>query len=60
MRHVGVLAVGAFVAVVTTMSWLLMIYTIGLRVSEREERYGLDMGEVGLEAYPDFDPRPAH
>ena len=26
---------------------------------EREERYGLDMAEVGLEAYPDFEIRRA-
>jgi Amt family ammonium transporter len=56
----GILAVGAFVAVTSAAIWLLMKYTIGIRVDETEERYGLDRGEVGLEAYPDFDPRPAH
>ena len=29
--------------------------TIGLRVSEEEELDGLDIGEHGMEAYPDFE-----
>ena len=27
---------------------------MGLRVAEEEEREGLDIGEHGLQAYPDF------
>ncbi len=60
VQLIGVLAVGAFVAVLSSAVWLMMKHTIGIRVDEHEERYGLDKGEVGLEAYPDFDPRPAH
>jgi Amt family ammonium transporter len=30
--------------------------TIGIRVSEEEEREGLDLGEHGNMAYPDFRP----
>jgi Amt family ammonium transporter len=29
--------------------------TIGLRVSEEEELDGLDIGEHGMEAYPEFE-----
>ncbi|NCC21287.1 MAG: ammonium transporter [Alphaproteobacteria bacterium] len=57
---VGIVAVGIFVIVTSTAVWLALKFTMGLRVDEVEERYGLDRGEVGLEAYPDFDPRPAH
>jgi Amt family ammonium transporter len=32
---------------------------MGLRVSEEEEFEGLDLGEHGLEAYPDLALRPA-
>ena len=28
--------------------------TVGLRVGEEEEINGLDMGELGMEAYPEF------
>ncbi len=56
----GIVAVGIFVSVASSIVWLVLKYTIGIRVDEAEERHGLDMGEVGIEAYPDFDPRPAH
>lgn len=56
----GVASVGAFVVVTSIIVWLAMKYTIGIRVTEEEERYGMDRNEVGIEAYPDFDPRPAH
>ncbi len=55
----GTLAIGAFVAVCSTVVWLILKATIGIRVDERAEMLGLDQTEVGLEAYPDFDPRPA-
>jgi Amt family ammonium transporter len=29
-------------------------YTIGLRPSEEDEIAGLDVSEVGMEAYPEF------
>jgi Amt family ammonium transporter len=48
----GVAAVGAFVAVVSSIVWLLIKYTIGLRVTPEEEYEGLDTGEHGMEAYP--------
>jgi Amt family ammonium transporter len=34
--------------------WLLIKMVFGIRVSEEEEYYGLDIGECGLEAYPEF------
>lgn len=56
---IGIAATGAFVSLASAIVWLFLKYTIGIRVSEREERYGLDIGEVGLEAYPDFEIRTA-
>jgi Amt family ammonium transporter len=50
----GVVAVGAFTFVIAALAWLLIKYTIGLRVSPEEETEGLDIGEHGNEAYPDF------
>ena len=49
----GVLAVGAFTFVVSMIVWyVLKIW--GIRVGEAEEIEGLDVGEHGNEAYPDF------
>ncbi|MBI4208831.1 MAG: ammonium transporter [Deltaproteobacteria bacterium] len=50
----GVVTVGAFTLVVAALAWLVIKYTIGIRVSAEEESEGLDIGEHGNEAYPDF------
>jgi len=34
----------------------ILKFTIGIRVSAEEEAEGLDIGEHGQEAYPDFAP----
>ena len=36
------------------VTWLLIKLVVGIRVSEEEEYTGLDIGECGLEAYPEF------
>ena len=51
---IGVLAIGAFVFAVSLVIWLILKFTIGIRASEEEELGGLDLGELGLEAYPEF------
>ncbi|MCB9982847.1 MAG: ammonium transporter [Rhodospirillales bacterium] len=55
----GIAATGMFVGLSSAVVWLVLKYTIGIRVDEQEERYGLDRIEVGLEAYPDFEIRRA-
>lgn len=50
----GVLLVGVFTVVLSGLAWLLLKYTLGIRVSREEEVMGLDIGEHGNEAYPDF------
>lgn len=50
----GVAAVGAFVFVLSFALWMLIKVTLGVRVSPDEETEGLDIGEHGNEAYPDF------
>jgi Amt family ammonium transporter len=54
VQALGVLSVGAFVFVSTTIIWLLIKYTMGMRVSKKEEIEGLDIGEHGNKGYPDF------
>ncbi len=51
---IGVASIGAFVVVASTVVWLILKFTIGIRVSEEEEALGLDKMELGLEAYPEF------
>ncbi len=50
----GVAAVGAFTLVGALIFWYLIKLVAGLRVSREEEISGLDLGEHGSKAYPDF------
>lgn len=50
----GIVGVGAFVCIASTIIWLIIKATIGLRVSAEEEIEGLDLGEHGNISYPDF------
>jgi Amt family ammonium transporter len=51
---VGIVAIGIFVVVTSAIVWLALRYTMGIRASEEDEDAGLDMAELGLEAYPEF------
>ncbi|HIZ10872.1 MAG TPA: ammonium transporter [Candidatus Eubacterium faecavium] len=50
----GIVAVGAFVFASSALVWFVLKKTIGIRVSREEEIQGLDIGEHGNVAYPDF------
>jgi ammonium transporter, Amt family len=50
----GVLMVGVFVFVASLVLWDAIKAVMGVRVSAEEEHEGLDIGEHGNEAYPDF------
>ena len=51
---VGVVGVGAFVFVLSLIFWKIIAATVGIRVPAEEEIEGLDIGEHGNVAYPDF------
>ncbi|MDC4204952.1 MAG: hypothetical protein MPW14_12025 [Candidatus Manganitrophus sp.] len=51
---IGIAAVGAFTFVISYIIWVAIKATMGVRVSETEEMEGLDIGEHGNSAYPDF------
>jgi len=53
-QFTGIIAYGAFTVIGSTILWLALKYTIGIRVSEEDEALGLDKAEVGVEAYPEF------
>jgi Amt family ammonium transporter len=54
VQIIGILAIAVFVIISSSIVWLVLKYTIGIRVSEEDEDIGLDMVELGLEAYPEF------
>lgn len=54
IQLLGILAVGAYVFVISLLFWLILRVTVGIRVSLQEEIEGLDIGEHGNSAYPEF------
>lgn len=50
----GVVACAVYVLVTAGIAWLVLKHTLGIRVSAEEERQGLDIGEHGNTAYPNF------
>jgi Amt family ammonium transporter len=51
---ISIVIVGAFVIVTSAIVWIILKGIMGLRVSEEAEVRGLDMAELGMEAYPEF------
>ena len=54
IQLLGVVSVGAFVFGTTWLLWRVMAWTLGVRVSRQVEQLGQDVGELGMEAYPEF------
>jgi Amt family ammonium transporter len=54
VQLIGVLAVAAWVLLSALVLFLILKYTVGLRVGKEEELKGLDIGEHGMEAYSGF------
>lgn len=50
----GILTVGLWTVVLSTIFWYALKSVMGLRVTEEEELVGLDIGEHGMEAYSGF------
>ncbi|AHF02493.1 ammonium transporter [Marichromatium purpuratum 984] len=53
-QAIGLGAILGWVFTTSLLAWLLIRLVMGLRVSEEEEYAGVDLGECGLEAYPEF------
>jgi Amt family ammonium transporter len=51
---IGILTVGGFTVLVSTIAWYVLKATLGIRVDLEEEMRGLDIGEHGMEAYSGF------
>jgi Amt family ammonium transporter len=50
----GILVIGIFAFVASAVVWFILKVAMGIRVSEEDEVNGLDMSELGMEAYPEF------
>ncbi|WP_424928588.1 ammonium transporter [Amaricoccus tamworthensis] len=54
---ISIVVVGVFVFVVSLIIWMILKATVGIRCSEEAEINGLDVDELGMEAYPEFSHR---
>jgi len=51
---IGAATIFGWVFGASLVVWLLLKVIVGIRVSEEEEYQGVDIGECGMEAYPEF------
>jgi ammonium transporter, Amt family len=51
---ISIVVVGVFVFAISLALWLVLKAVLGLRPSVEDEELGLDVVEVGVEAYPQF------
>ncbi|MDD9989281.1 MAG: ammonium transporter [Spirochaetaceae bacterium] len=54
VQLLGVVAVGAFVFVVSLVAWKIVDALLGARVTKKVEQLGQDAAELKIEAYPEF------
>ncbi|CDM93703.1 ammonium transporter [Limnospira fusiformis KN01] len=54
VQILGVLSIGGFTVVMTTIFWLAIRAMVGIRVNPEHEYEGLDIAEHGMEAYNGF------
>ncbi|MBD2515217.1 ammonium transporter [Nostoc sp. FACHB-973] len=54
VQLLGVISVGGITVLLSSIFWLVLKATLGIRVSTEEELEGLDIGEHGMEAYSGF------
>jgi Amt family ammonium transporter len=50
----SIVIVGVFVVVTSAITWIILKGIFGIRVSQEDEINGLDVSELGMEAYPEF------
>ena len=53
-QFIGFVGIGGFTFVVSLVVWTILKGVVGIRVSEESEINGLDVSELGMEAYPEF------
>ena len=53
----GIVSIFAFTFVASLVVWMILKMIMGIRVTEEEEISGVDVSEMGMEAYPEFTMR---
>ena len=51
---IGILAFGIFTVVCSSIVWSILKVSVGIRASEEDEEYGLDLTETGTSGYPEY------
>ena len=51
---IGALTIFVWVFAASSVVWVILKMTMGIRVTEEEEYEGVDISECGIEAYPEF------
>ena len=51
---IGALTIFVWVFIASYIVWTILKATMGIRVSPEEEETGVDVGETGMDAYPEF------
>ncbi|MBD2460160.1 ammonium transporter [Oscillatoria sp. FACHB-1407] len=51
IQFVGTISVGGMIVLLSSIFWIILKSTLGIRVTAEEELLGLDIGEHGMEAY---------
>ena len=54
VQFIGVTSIGIFVLGTSIITCFVLDKLVGLRISESSEFLGLDVTELGIEAYPEF------
>ncbi len=54
VQLLAIVTVGVFVFVISLVVWAILKAVMGLRPTAEDEELGLDVAEVGVEAYPEF------
>ena len=53
----GIISIFAFTFIASLVVWFILKAIMGIRVTEEEEINGVDVSEMGMEAYPEFTMR---
>ncbi len=54
IQIIGILAFGIFTVITSSIVWSTLKVTVGIRASDKDEEYGLDLTETGTSGYPEY------
>ena len=54
VQIIGILAFGIFTVIASSIVWTVLKVSVGIRASDEDEEYGLDLTETGTSGYPEY------